>query len=355
MHINKINAWADFWRNQIGVNVIPADAISKKPLVSWKEDRRGNWQIEPIPQSIHDDWKMTKSFEKGMAVICGKVHHNKNKLDLYLCAIDADNKKGIEVLHSKGIDYLASKTLVERHANPNKAHFYFYTHKPMPKKSSDAVNMELVEKMETNEIPSLEMKGDGTHGIMYCTPSPHKDGSRYEILDNKVPVILDDIGDVVNKICDEFSLGRGSGNKVTMQVLMDDETRVVKGSNRHEALMRYAESILRKYPRMEEAIFNDVIMAKNKRMCVPPLDDEQVEIQIKCAVDFISKQVDEEKRLREFERHRFGTEFFWTDVQSFKTAFKPRGKFIECLECKEQISDNPLDKDHYGHKVILKM
>ena len=55
MDIPAINRWADFWRYTVGVNVIPAVGISKKPLVSWKEDKRGNWQIEPKLQegSIH--------------------------------------------------------------------------------------------------------------------------------------------------------------------------------------------------------------------------------------------------------------------------------------------------------------
>jgi len=353
MHINVINAWADYWRNQIGVNVIPADSIIKRTFIKWKDDPRGNWQIEPIPQDIHDNWKKDKSFEKGMAVICGKVFRGKHK-DKYLCAIDADNKKGCEVLHSKGLDYLATKTLVERHANPDKAHIYFYTTKPMPKKSSDAVNLELLEQMNNDEIPALEMKGEGTHGIMYCTPSPHKDGSTYEIVGIIEPVVLDEIGDIINKICDEYSLGRGSDNKVPMNVLMEDDTKIMEGSNRHEAIMRYAESILRKYPKMEKQIFNDVVQAKNNRMCNPPLEETELKTQIECAINFINDQITAERELSEVERHKFGTEGFWGDVMTYKNAFNPKGMFIKCLECKSEIEANPLDKTHYGHRVILK-
>ena len=158
MDIPAINRWADFWRYTVGVNVIPAVGVTKKPLVSWKEDKRGNWQIEPIPKELHDEWKQKGMFRTGMAVICGKVFHNEDKKDLYLCAIDCDNKKGIDVMHSKGIEYLSQQTLTEQHDNPNKAHFYFYTHTPMPKKSSDAVNFEIVQKMEKDEVPAIEMK-----------------------------------------------------------------------------------------------------------------------------------------------------------------------------------------------------
>lgn len=355
MDIPAMNRWADYWRYTIGMNVIPADGKTKKPLVSWKEDPRGNWQIEPIPKEIHEEWKMKGMFRDGMAVVCGKVHHNQEKNNLYLCAVDCDNKKAIDVMHSNGIEYLSQKTLVEQHDNPNKAHFYFYTHKPMPKKSSDAVNFDMVEKMEKGEIPAIEMKGDGTHGIMYCTPSPHKDGSNYRILGVKEPVILDEIGDVVNKICDEFSLGKGKDNLIPMKVLMKDDTRVIEGSNRHEAIMRYAESILRKYPEMEESVFTEVIKAKNKLMCSPPLGDDEIRTQIKCAVNFIAEQIEEEKRVRKETKLVYGTTEFWTLIDKYIKDFKPTKSFLKCLSCKKDIIQiDPFDGTHKGHKIIFK-
>ncbi|KKM79065.1 hypothetical protein LCGC14_1353680 [marine sediment metagenome] len=352
MHINVINAWADFWRNQVGMNVIPADSIIKRTFTKWKDDPRGNWQIDPIPQSIHNEWKNEGSFEKGMAIICGRVFHNEAKKHLYLCAIDADNKKGIDEL-TGDIEKLAKKTIVERHANLNKAHVYFYTTTPMQKKSSDAVNLEILEKMKNDEVPSLEVKGDGTHGIMYCSPSPHKDGSNYDIIGTKKLCIMDEVGEVINKICDKYSLGRGNDNKVPMTILMEDDTRIIEGSNRHEAIMRYAESMLRKYPQMEKSVFIEVIKAKNKLMCSPPLSNIELNTQIECAMNFIKEQVSAENELRNVERHKFGTDEFWEDVKRFKDAFKPKKKFIKCLECKDMIEANPLERIHYGHRVKL--
>ncbi len=353
MNLGEINEWADFWRYEIGMNVIPANSINKKTWVSWKEDKRGNWQIEPIPQYIHDEWKKTFAFKDGLAVICGRVHHNPERKGLYLCAIDADNKKAIEVLSSKPIEEVAKETLVEAHANPNKAHYYFYTTKPIPKKSSDAVNLEMLEKIRTNEIPAIEVKGDGTHGIMYCTPSPHADGSRYQILGTKVPKILDEIEQVVKQICDQYSLGRGKDNLVPMKLLMADDTRIVEGSNRHEAIMRYAESILRKYPKMEEQVFNDMIMVKNNRMCLPPLDEKTVMIQIQCAKNFIAKQIEEEKKMRESAKHTFGSEEFWVDVRNYRNLVHPTGRFIKCVDCKGVMIDAQYNSPHLGHKVVF--
>jgi len=353
MKMGEINEWADFWRKTVGVNVIPANSLSKTTYIKWKEDPRGNWQVQPIPEWIHEEWKKTCAFKDGMAVICGKIHHNAEWAGHYLCAIDLDNKKAIEVLAKNNLAGLAKETLVEAHANPNKAHIYFYTTKPMPKKSSDAINLELLQKIQANEIPAIEMKGDGTHGIMYCAPSPHKDGSNYMLLNKRQPQLYDRIGEVVNKICDEFGLGKGRDNLVPMTVLMADDTRVVEGSNRHEAIMRYAESLLRKYPSMENQIFNDIIAAKNQRMCVPPLDDKTLIIQIQCAKDYIAKQIVEEQKMREEAKHRFNTEEFWRAANEYRLMRAPTGYFVKCAECNKLIDAKPYNNAHDGHKVMF--
>ena len=46
------NEYADFWRYEIGVNVIPANSKQKIPLTKWTE-----YQNNPIPKEIHDEWK----------------------------------------------------------------------------------------------------------------------------------------------------------------------------------------------------------------------------------------------------------------------------------------------------------
>ena len=355
MDLKEINDWADFWRDHVGMNVIPADSINKTTSVSWKNDSRGNWQVDPIPKYIHDEWKESGAFKNGMAVICGLVHHNEKWKGKYLCAIDADNLKGIQCMSKRPITEIAQETLVEQHPdNPNKAHYYFYTTRPMPKKSSDAVNLELFEKMKSNEAPALEMKGQGTHGIMYCTPSPHKGGTNYTILGTTTPRLFDDIGKVINTICDDYSLGRDNTNRVSMKLLLKDETIVLEGSNRHEALMRYAERILRKYPYiMEEQIFRDCVLAKNKRMCQPPLSEQQVDEQIKCAVRFIEEQVERDEALRKIEGNKFGTPQFWEDVKQFTMAYHPTGMFIRCIDCDRLIEPNPMERIHYGHTTEL--
>ena len=354
MNIDEVNKWADFWRYQIGVNVIPADAVKRTTYVKWKDDPRGNWQIQPIPKEMHDEWKKTGAFEKGMAVICGKVFHNDAKKNLYLCAVDADNRKAVEEITRNDLAGFAKQTLVEAHANPNKAHFYVYTTKPMPKKSSDATNLDLLRKMENNEIPAIEVKGDGTHGVMFCTPSPHRDGSRYGIIGVTEPAIYDKIGEAINNLCDRFSLGRDDKNMVPMKVLIKDDTRILEGNNRHEGLMRYAESILRKAPFLEKSIFYDIIQAKNNRMCVPPLNDKEVQKQINDAIAFINKQKEDEALAYQQNKNRFGTKEFWEDAEKYRKIVNPTRQYIRCVTCGFDIDDNVLDKKHYGHLVKFK-
>ena len=135
-----INESADFWRYDIGVNVLPADTMNKKPLVSWSE-----WQDRPIPEQLHNTWKEQGAFSKGIAIIPGKVWHNENKKDQYFIFIDADTQNAIDELCTINdkvscLQELSNKLLIEQHKdNPQKAHIYFYSPIPFPKKNADSI------------------------------------------------------------------------------------------------------------------------------------------------------------------------------------------------------------------------
>jgi hypothetical protein len=125
--LDDYNAWADFWRYNIGVNVILADTLNKTTSIPWVV-----WQNKPIPEEVYNEWKATGAYNKGMAVILGKVWHNKDKFGLYLNGIDADNLKAIEELctrngESISLNEFAEWTLVEQHSDDiNRAHIYVY-------------------------------------------------------------------------------------------------------------------------------------------------------------------------------------------------------------------------------------
>lgn len=293
-----IEQWADFWRYEIGVNVIPANTKYKKPIVQWTE-----WQDKPIPKETHEKWKREGTFKNGMAIIAGKVWHNSIKRGLYLCAIDCDNQKAIEDLMPKGVLEYSKKTLVEFHPDDStKCHIYFYTNTPVPKKSSDTVNPKQSQQLKNNEIAALEVKGDGKHGIMYVTPSVHKNGTKYQIIDVETPMLLNEIAIVVDRICKKYGISylntvKNNNSLIPMGELLDDETEILEGHNRHLALLRYADHVYRVSPSsITDKMVFEMIQAKNKLMCRPPLDTGEItkiQSQAKSKVDEWKKQENE--------------------------------------------------------------
>jgi hypothetical protein len=185
----EANRHADFWRYEIGVNVLPA--VNKRAIVEWKK-----YQDSPIPKEQHNKWKEHGRFTNGLAVMLGAVWHRSDLSGYYLVWIDADNKKAIEEICTRNgqtstLEEFASMTLIEQHRNnKNKAHIYFYAPRPFTGKSSDK-NM-LGDKIDKNEMPAFEIKSLGKHGIFVCANSMHTSGFRYEIIGTRKPAFLDE-------------------------------------------------------------------------------------------------------------------------------------------------------------------
>ena len=173
-NINSINDWADFWFYQIGVNVIPADTKNKQTYEHWSQ-----CQDKPIPEEEHEERKRNGEYNKGIAIVTGPIWRGKNK-GKYLNGIDCDNKKAIEEICNKdgitmSLEELAKWTIVEQHKdNPDKAHIYIMSTRPFKNKSSTAINQKLVNDINNNDIPAIEVKCE--KHIMFCTPSIHKEG-----------------------------------------------------------------------------------------------------------------------------------------------------------------------------------
>ncbi|MDE1829722.1 MAG: bifunctional DNA primase/polymerase [Thaumarchaeota archaeon] len=290
----NMNEWADFWRYQIGVNVIPAFSKTKNrngAPVPWKE-----WENKPIPEELHNKWKTERKFETGISVMAGKCWHSNTHPDWFLCCVDIDNQKAIDELSKEGIIKLAKNTIVEQHKdNPNKAHVYFYTSKIVPKKSSDNTNPTLSKKINSNEIPAYEVKGSGEHGLLFATPSIHEKGERYEIIGITEPMFLDEIDIQIDKICEKYgmpylSITQNGKALIPMNELLNEETKIHEGHNRHEAILRIAESFYRKNPSCNEDEIFLLTNNRNLRICVPPLTDDEVRNQVKMGMKFILKE-----------------------------------------------------------------
>src|SRR5215211_3743784 len=92
---NNYNEWLDHCFYEIGVNVIPADTANKETYENWSQ-----WQDKPIPDELHEQRKKNGEYNKGIALLAGKIWKGPFK-GKYLVAIDLDNKKAIEEFCSK--------------------------------------------------------------------------------------------------------------------------------------------------------------------------------------------------------------------------------------------------------------
>ena len=154
-NINSINDSADYWYYKIGVNVIPADTKNKQTNENWSQ-----WQDKPIPDELHQQRKKNGEYNKGIALIPGKIWKGQFK-GRYLVAIDLDNKKAIEEFCRDSLEELKQKTLVEQHADPDKMHIYFIVEREISNKSTDKTNVDILPKINSDEIPALEVKSNG--------------------------------------------------------------------------------------------------------------------------------------------------------------------------------------------------
>jgi hypothetical protein len=132
---------------------------------------------------------------------------------------------------------MAQKFLVEQHKDsPEKAHIYFYSPIPYPKKSAGSVL-------------GLEVKGLGEHGIEYCTNSIHKDGQSYEIIGTTNPPITlsadqaKEYIDHIDQICKKYNLEYLEKH---YRNLLDSDAKIYQGE-RHTSLISIANSLLFRY------------------------------------------------------------------------------------------------------------
>jgi hypothetical protein len=284
---NGLNTGADFWRYQIGVNVIPSNTREKKPLkgVNWDI-----WQDNPIPEEIHNQWKEQGSFSQGIAIIPGKVWHRLDKQGLYFIFLDADKSNAINELCARNgksttLQEMAHKFIVEQHKdNLEKAHIYFYSPVPFPKKSPDSVL-------------GLEIKGLGEHRIAYCTPSIHQAGQRYEITGTAEPITLteeqaNELKLHIDSICKRYGLEYLEKH---YRSLLDSDAKIHQGG-RHDSLISIANSLLFRYGgngKSEKELRNTYLEINNSR-CYPPLPISETNRIWDDAVAYYTKKKNEE-------------------------------------------------------------
>jgi len=245
-----------------------------------------------------------------MAIIAGRIWHANDpmKSGLYLILLDLDNEKAIdEVCTTNGIlvplSELAKKLIVEQHDDaPDKAHILFYASHAFPKKSSDAVTKTMLEKLASNEIPAIEVKGSGEHGILFVTPSVNKNGYKYRIIGTRklgTSALFDAFESRLDEICNKYNIPylttptgvkcNDSAAKPPIKILFSEDTKIYEGHNRHEAILRIMESLLRRNRNILTHEHIKRLAAEwNQEHSIPPLDDREFEKQWRCAINFIA-------------------------------------------------------------------
>ena len=143
------------------------------------------------------------------------------------------------------------------------------------------------------------MKGAGEHGLLYVTPSMHKNGFNYEIIGTTEPEVIDELEDHIQQILKKYGIqypaddnvlndNTNTDHLVPIEELFKPETKIVEGDNRHEALLRVMESLLRRNQNiLEDYKIMEIAEDWNKDHCQPPLTKREFERQWKDAKKFI--------------------------------------------------------------------
>jgi hypothetical protein len=299
----SINEAADFWRYDIGVNVIPAETKNKKTSIQWSE-----YQDTPISEWQHEKWKKEGKFDNGTAIIPGKIWHREGKKGLYFVFLDADRRLAIDELCTRNgltitLQEMAKKILVEQHEDDlDKAHLYFYSPIAFPKKSADSVL-------------GLEVKGSGEHGIAFCSPSVHKDGKPYQIIGTNQPIVITkeqarEMIQHINQICMKHGLEylekdssieiRYKLRKIIKGLVIDTAVKIPQG-RRHTTLISIADSLLfnhlGKGKKESEKRLKDFVEDINRQLCEPmPLPESELNNIWESALGFVQGIREEQKQ-----------------------------------------------------------
>ncbi|HEX5187323.1 MAG TPA: bifunctional DNA primase/polymerase, partial [Nitrososphaeraceae archaeon] len=302
-----LNDWSDYWFYEIGVNIIPANTREKNTFVGWSE-----FQDKSIPEQVHEARKKSGHYNNGIALIPGKLWRGPYA-EKYLVAIDLDNNKAIEEFCRNNLEKIKQQTIVEQTANPEKMHLYFIVDREIPNKSSDKVDLTKATKIQANEIPALEVKSNGK-GLMFCAYSPHKNGSNYQIKGTLKPQVFEAWGiqEQIGIICDKYNIPYGSSNSgndcayigLSIQELFTPGTKILEGHNRHLGILRVMDSLLLKNMgllTLEQ--IKELAYQRNQQLCVPPLDNKELDRQWKQALEYANRKKEEREHLAVKKQH----------------------------------------------------
>jgi Bifunctional DNA primase/polymerase, N-terminal len=275
---------ADYYYYKWRINYVPANTKEKNTTIKWKI-----LQEAPLLEDQHKVWK-DDGIDGGIALVMGKFWNNPLMEGKFLNCIDMDNKAAIEAWYTKNgkksLEELAQSYPIEQHADDmNRAHIYIITRdRPLRNKAAN--------RDKDPNVPAMEVMGKGKY--VCCTPSTHKNGYKYRFIYGLKPIEeykvfnADEIENIANDICVGNGIpyldknknvnGKGNGRSLSEQIVDDEEDEKWYEGERHDKLLSKANSLMIKL--LNVLPVNDIkelIYAKNKKSCVPPLPDYEVE------------------------------------------------------------------------------
>lgn len=296
-HLSEILNRIDYWHYERKANVIPANYITKAPVVNWTV-----YQNSRIADEQLEKWKKEELFHKGFAVILGKTY-DKNETH-YLICIDCDKKHAIDEILSidkkiTSITSLTEKYLGEQHEdNPNSLHFYFFSPIPFPSKSSDP-------------ILGLEVRSN-EKSLIIPAPNFHQDGHQWKILGVSDPPVLTieqakELSIQLDIICNKYGLNYlnqkktkkidNRMKKMIYNLIIDkDSNYVIVEGERHLNLLSIANLLLLTHLKSGDsnveklrAFFDQI----NQKICSPePLPQEEIDSIWNSSLDFVKGKKD---------------------------------------------------------------
>ncbi|HEX5186961.1 MAG TPA: hypothetical protein VFV86_08735, partial [Nitrososphaeraceae archaeon] len=281
-----MNQWADFWHYKRGINIFPLDN-DKVTYENWSK-----FQESAIPDELHEEWKRTDRYAKGIILMPGKVWRGEQK-GLYFVGIDFDKELGFkEFCNTFGantsIKELKQKFIIEQHeGDPNSFHIYFYSEIPFTEKSPDT-------------ILGIEIKSNNK-GLMCATPTYHYEtNSRWQNKGIDSPVILKaeealKLMSDINKICKKYNINyiknendvSSSSSSLTpliRQMIASLEINsdiIIQEGERHDKLLAIANSLLIKYKynnNVNREFLKNFFYDINNKLCKPtPSPESEIE------------------------------------------------------------------------------
>ena len=203
------------------------------------------------------------------------IFQNESKKCLWINGIDCDNKMAIDEFCTKfdgtqgTIHDIAKDTLVEQHSNKEKCHILFYSKSPIKDKA----------QLKGEDIPKLEIKSGGKF-ILYCSGGIHKDGSPIEILDKKIPSIVDKdrLESKLESIFRKYDLEYIT--KLTLsdyqKPIYDISGKLYQGNNRGVHILSYLDSKKIKNPELNFDDLFHLARKYEKENCCDVYDDEKI-------------------------------------------------------------------------------